>query len=78
MHILATHFTLSVFIVKRYYSGCYPTKGKREFVTEYNQDINIKTVNNVVDKWRRNGTICNLNKRNSGQPTHTKTAEIIA
>jgi ABC-type thiamine transport system substrate-binding protein len=60
MDILATHFTIMmqltteqrVFIVKQYYSSGSPTKVKREFATEYNQDINIKTVNNVVDKWR--------------------------
>ena len=66
MYILETHFTLimqltteqRVFIVKQYYSSGSLTKFKREFATEYNQDINIKTANNVVDKWRRNGTKC--------------------
>ena len=66
MDILATHFTLimqltteqRVCIVKQYYSSGSPTKVKREFATEYNQDINIKTANNVVDEWRRNGTKC--------------------
>ena len=64
MEILATHFTLimqltteqRVFIVKQYYSSGSLTKVKREFASEYNH-INIKTVNNVVDKWRRNETI---------------------
>ena len=44
-----------VCIVKQYYSSGSTTKFKREFATEYNQDININTVNNVVDR-RRNGT----------------------
>ena len=62
MDIFATHFTLTmqltteqrVFIAEQYYSSGSPTKVEREFATEYNQDIN-KTVNNVVDKWGRNG-----------------------
>ena len=68
MDILATHLPIAmqltteqrVCIAKQYYSSCSPTKVKREF-------------NNVVDKWRRNGNICNLNKGNSGRPTHVGT-----
>ena len=32
----------------------------------------------MVDKWIRYGTICNINKGNSGRPTHARTEEIIA
>ena len=55
----------SVFIAKQYYSSGSPTKVKREFATEYNQGIKIRTINNVVDKWRRKVTlevICSINK----------------
>ena len=82
MDILAPHFTLimqltteqRVFIVKQYYSSGSPTKVEREFATEYILDINIKIVNNVVDKWRRNGPMCNINKGYSGRPIlHART-----
>ena len=62
MDILTTRFTLimqltteqRVFIVKQYYSSSSPTKVKIEFATEYNRNINIKTVNSVLYIWSRN------------------------
>ena len=65
-----------MFNVKQYYSSGSPTKVKRDFATGYNQDINIKAVNNEVDKWRRNGPICDIHEGNSGRPNTARTVVV--
>ena len=67
-----------IFVVNQYYSSKSPIKAKRKFATEFNRNINIKTVKRMFDKWTRNGTILNLNKGNSGPPKSVTTQVNIA
>ena len=50
----------------------------REFFTKYKANINIKTVNSLVSKWKRNGTVHNRNKSNSGRSKYVRTEEKVS
>ena len=56
-----------VFIVKQFYVTASPTKVKRAYVNQYRVNINIKTVYNLIKKWKDKGTILNQNKGHSGR-----------
>ena len=66
------------FIVERYHASHSSTQVKKSFAAEYHRKIDYKTVKRVVDKWKANGTIQNLNKEHSRRPMHARSELNIA
>ena len=62
-----------VFVVEQYYENKSPTKVKRAFFSMYKANINVNTVNSLVSKWKKNGTVHNRNKSISGRSKHVRT-----
>lgn len=56
-----------VFIVEQFYWTASPTKVKRANVNKYKGNINLKTVENLIKKWKDKGTILNQIKGHSGR-----------
>ena len=67
-----------VFVVEQYYENKSPTKVKRAFFCTYKANINVKTINSLVSKWKQNGTVHNRNKSNSGRSKHVRTEENVS
>lgn len=55
---------------------CY-IQSEKNICKEYNLDINIYTVSNVVSKWKANGGILNLNKGHCGRSKHARSKESV-
>ena len=56
-----------VFIVEQFYVRDSPTKVKRAYVNKYRVNINLKTVVNLIKKWKDKGTILNQNQGHTGR-----------
>ena len=66
-----------VFIVEQFYVTASPTKVKRAYVNKYRVNINLKTVDNLIKKWKDKGTILNQNKGHSGRQRSARSEENI-
>ena len=50
---------------------------RRAFENQFRENIDVKTVDRVMEKWRRKGSISNQNKGNSGPKKSVRTDENI-
>ena len=70
-----------VFIVEQFYVTDSPTEVKRAYVNKYRVNINLRTVDNLIKKWKDKGTMLNqktnirygkVRNRNKTLPRSTK------
>ena len=54
-----------IFIVEQYILTGSRISVRRAFANQLRENIDMKTVDRVMEKWRRNGSILNQNKGNS-------------
>ena len=50
---------------------------RRAFENQFRENIDVKTVDRVMEKWRRKGSILSQNKGNSGPKKSVRTDENI-
>ena len=62
-----------IFIVEQYLL----TGVRRAFANKFRENVDVKTVHRVMEKWRRTGSIFNQNKGNSGPKWSVRTDENI-
>ena len=55
-----------IFIVEQYILTGSRISVRRAFANQFRKNIDVKTVDRVMEKWRRKGSILNQNKGNSG------------
>ena len=55
-----------IFIVEQYLLTGSRISVRRAFANQFRGNIDVKTVDGVMEKWRRKGSILNQNKGNSG------------
>ena len=66
-----------IFIVEQYLLTRSRISVRRAFANQFRENIDVKTVDRVMEKWRRKGSILNQNKGNSGPKRSVRTDENI-
>lgn len=66
-----------IFIVEQYLLTGSRISVRRAFAIKFREYIDVKTVDRVMEKWRRKGSILNQNKGNSGPKRSVRTDENI-
>ena len=67
-----------IFIVEQFISTGSRTSVRRAFEAKFRENIDLKTVDRVVKKWKSKGSILNQNKGNSGRKRSARTEENVA
>ena len=55
-----------IFIVEQYLLTGSRISVRRAFANKFRENVDVRTVHRVMEKWRRTGSILNQNKGNSG------------
>ena len=66
-----------IFIVEQYLLTGARISVRRAFANQFRENIDVKTVDRVMEMWRRKGSILNQNKGNSGPKRSVRTDENI-
>ena len=64
-----------IFIVEQYILTRSRISVRRAFANQFRENIVVKTVDRVMEKWRRKGSILNQNKGNSGPKWSVRSSE---
>ena len=67
-----------IFIVEQYILTVSRISVRRGFANQFRENIDVKTEDRVMEKWRRKGSILNQNKGNSGPKRSVRTDENIS
>ena len=67
-----------IFIVEQYILTVSRISVRRAFANQFRKNIDVKTEDRVMEKWRRKGSILNQNKGNSGPKRSVRTDENIS
>ena len=67
-----------IFIVEQYILTLSRISVRRAFANQFRENIDVKTEDRVMEKWRRKGSILNQNKGNYGPKRSVRTDENIS
>ena len=66
-----------IFIVEQYLLTGSRISVRRAFANKFRENVDVKTVHRVMEKWRRIGSVLNQNKGNSEPKWSVRTDENI-